>query len=156
MFEYPQSPAALPIVTTADPSSPDLPFANLAIDLVTGDLKLPIQIVRGVDAYAQRLRARLRFFKGEWFLDKRQGMPYFEAILVKNPDISLIQSIFRQAVLSTPGTQSIYRMDTRLVSVERKLVVDPLEIVLTSGVIFRAQPDEFIIAIPGSDHKAKL
>ena len=77
-------------------------------------------------------------------------MPYFEAVFVKNPDLSLVQSIFRRAILGTPGVQTIARMVTTFDKSTRSFTIDPLEIVLTGGVVFRAQPDEFIIALPSS------
>ena len=35
----------------------------------------------------QQTSLRLRFFKGEWFLDDERGMPWWQRILVKNPDV---------------------------------------------------------------------
>lgn len=130
------------------PDDESLPFATLAIVEATGDIEIPPRIVRGVEAIRLRILARLKFFKGEWFLDLRQGMPYFEAVFVKNPDVSLVQSIFRRAILSTPGVQTIIRMSTQLDRATRTFTIDPLEIMLTGGVVFRAQPDEFVITLP--------
>jgi hypothetical protein len=127
----------------------DFPFATFAIDATTGDIEFPPRIVRGTEAIRLRLEARLQFFKREWFLDLRQGMPYYEAVFVKNPDISLVQSIFRRAILATPGVQTIARMVTTFDSAARSFTLYPLEIVLTGGVVFRAQPDELIISLPG-------
>jgi len=148
-FSFPLSVAQPAVVTTADGDlGGTLKFSTFAIVEATGDIEIPPRIVRGVEAIRLRIMARLRFFKREWFLDKRQGMPYFEAILVKNPDVSLVQSIFRRAILSTPGVLSIARMVTSLDSSLRQFTISPLEIVLTGGVVFRAQPEEFIISLP--------
>lgn len=125
----------------------DLPFATLAIVEATGDVEIPPRIVTGVEAYRLRLTARLNFFKREWFLDKRQGMPYYEVVFVKNPDISLVQAIFRRAILLTPGTQSIKKMTTAFDQTLRSFTINPLEIIVTGGKIFRAQPDEFIVPL---------
>lgn len=128
--------------------SEDLPFAELALDEATWDLKIPIEILQGVPAFAQRLRVRLQFFFREWFLDLRQGVPYFEVILVKNPDLNLVRSIFRRVILQTPGALSIAKFQTDMDRASRTFTLYPLEIVLTGGVVFRAQPNEFIIQIP--------
>ena len=130
---------------TEDGSS--FPFATYASVEATGDLEFPLRIVRGVEAFRLRLLARLRFFKKEWFLDTRQGVPYFEVVYVKNPDISLVQAIFRRAILSTPGAQSIAKMSTTFDQSVRSFTINPLEIIVTGGKIFRAQPDEFIIPL---------
>lgn len=73
------------------------------IDLSTGD----IQLTSGLEAIAQALRIRLKFFKGEWFLSPDVGMPYFEKIFVKNPSVQLINSIFRKAILACPGVKDV-------------------------------------------------
>jgi hypothetical protein len=51
----------------------------------------------------QKIAARFQFFKGEWFLDLRQGIPYFQNVLGKNPNLAVIQALFRKVVATTPG-----------------------------------------------------
>ncbi len=150
-YNFPLNVQQPQVVTSADGDLDGLlPFATLARVEATGDIEIPPRVVRGVEAVRLRLTSRLKFFKGEWFLDKRQGMPYFEAVFVKNPDLSLVQSIFRRALLATPGVLSVARIVTTFDRASRSFVIDPLEIVLTGGVVFRAQPDEFIIALPAN------
>ncbi len=72
-------------------------------DFSTGDLVL----LTGSAAVAQQLKIRLRMFLGEWFLDTRTGMPYFQSILVKNPNFAAIKSIFREAIVTTPGVSDV-------------------------------------------------
>ncbi|MCK6585965.1 MAG: hypothetical protein L6Q76_00110 [Polyangiaceae bacterium] len=69
------------------------------LDLLEGQL----YFVSRVDAVAQHLRQRLQFFRGEWFLNLLEGVPYYESILVKNPNLVLVRSIFRRVILTTPG-----------------------------------------------------
>lgn len=101
-------------------------MANLLLTLA-GDLDFSsggLQIVEGTDEIAQKLFTRLQFFLGEWFLDRRQGIPYYEKILIKNPDLIIIQSIFREAILETPGVTSLLDViQTDLESATRKLSV---------------------------------
>lgn len=150
-YSFPLSVTQPVVVTSADGDLDGLlPFATFARVEATGDIEIPPRVVRGVEAIRLRLTSRLRFFKSEWFLDLRQGMPYYEAVFVKNPDVSLVQSIFRRAILATPGVQSIARMATSFDRGARSFTIDPLEIVLTGGVVFRAQPDEFIVALPAN------
>lgn len=132
-------------VEPTDPAS--LPLADLKIDDATGDMVLPPVLAVGVDAVRQRLLIRLKFFRGEWFLDLRQGLPYYEQVLVKTPSLPLVESVFRRAILSTPGVLSIQKMSVTFLRPERRLVIDPLEILLTNGTVFRAQPDEFIVEV---------
>lgn len=86
-------------------------------NLTTGDLAQPLAIVRGVDAVIQRLCIRLAFFRGEWFLDQREGVPYLQSVFVKNPDLPLIEALFRRVARTTPGVTRVVSyaaaLDTR-------------------------------------------
>lgn len=154
IYSYPLAiSSGVPIVTSADELAAELPYTELLLDEATGDIAYPPQWVTGVGAVLQRIRFRLRMFKGEWFLDKRQGMPYYQAILgVKNPDLGFISSLFRRAIESTPGVQTVVRMGVSLEA--RRLTINPLEILLTAGVVFRAQPDEFIVPLTSEPENA--
>lgn len=73
---------------------------QLQNDLVfeQGDLVLVTDL-----AYVQqRLRIRLDFAQGEWFLDTSVGVPYKEQILVRNPNLQVISAILRDRILSMP------------------------------------------------------
>lgn len=80
-------------------------MASIAIDstndviIENNDLKL----ITGVEEVAQILRQELRVFLGEWFLDTREGIPYFEEILKKNPNPITVDSIFKNKILNSPG-----------------------------------------------------
>lgn len=81
-------------------------MADLKLDATTGDLAIEnndLVIIDGVDAMGQHVKIRLRLFRGEWFLDVRVGIPYYEKILVKNPDLVAVRAIFREAILETQG-----------------------------------------------------
>lgn len=77
------------------------------LDLSTNDLVL----LEGADAIAQHLLLRLNIFQGEWFLDQRIGIPYYEQILIKSPNLIAVRGIFRQAITSTPGVEQLERID---------------------------------------------
>lgn len=78
----------------------DILVTNNALTLNSGDA-----------AIRQHLNIRLQFFKGEWLLDLRLGVPYYEYVLVKDPDLSLVRNIFRKAILDTPGIASLESFD---------------------------------------------
>lgn len=79
------------------------------IDISSGDMVY----LTGNEAIAQHVLVRLRFFSGEWFLDTRIGIPYFQQILVKNPDDAAVRAIFIEAIVTTPGIDSLdsFEMD---------------------------------------------
>lgn len=47
---------------------------------------------------AQRLKIKLLFFKGEWFLDENYGIPYFQEVFVKGTNREAIDDRFRIAI----------------------------------------------------------
>lgn len=56
---------------------------------------------------AQRHRTRLRFVYGEWFMNLLAGIPWFEVVLVKNPDLPLISAIVQRVLSGTRGVQTV-------------------------------------------------
>jgi hypothetical protein len=72
---------------------------------------------------AQRVRSRLLFFLGEWFLDTRQGVPYFLQVFVSNPDIPLVTSLFRRVIEETPGVASLETFQVAFIRTSRVLRV---------------------------------
>lgn len=97
-------------------------YAEIARDPLTDDVAIPIRIIRGPDAVIQRIRQRFRFFLGEWFLDKRLGVPYYDSILVKNPDVAVVTTIFRRVLVDTPGVARVISMTARVDKGARELV----------------------------------
>jgi len=56
---------------------------------------------------AQTLWTRFRFFQGEWFLDPRVGVPYFQQILGIKTSIPILTSLLKQVILQTAGIKSL-------------------------------------------------
>lgn len=97
----------------------DIKLSGDSLVIENGDLVL----VDGIEAIAQHLRIRLRFFRGEWFADQRIGLPFYESIFVKRPNLNIIRSILREAILETPGIVGIQALDTQLNAATRTLTV---------------------------------
>lgn len=70
---------------------------------------------------AQELNARLNFAQGEWFMDTQQGFPYLAAVLVKNPDVNVLATLYRSVFLATPGVASVASFVIGFVGAVRKL-----------------------------------
>lgn len=99
---------------------------DLELDPNTGDLKLTggdLTLVQDVAAIRQEAETRMRFFLGEWFLDVTAGIPYFQNILVKSPNLGAIKSILTDEVLATVGVQSLLTMDLNFDAGARVLAV---------------------------------
>lgn len=80
----------------------DLDFSDNRLNLIDGD-----------DAIVQHCALRLRFVRGEFFLDDEIGTPYFEKVLVKNPDLVAVRAILRKVVAETPGILSVTSFTVR-------------------------------------------
>lgn len=78
-------------------------------------------IAAGIDAIRQHLMIRLRFFLGEWFQNRDEGIDYYGKILVKNPDIPLITGMLNRVVRETPGVVSVDVFDLTYVPSTRTL-----------------------------------
>lgn len=88
---------------------------------IAGDLAFdaagqPI-FVEDVDAIAQDIRTRLRWFKGEWFLDARTGFPWFQRILGRKVTERVVELLLRRAISGTPG---VVRIATMRVDIDRR------------------------------------
>ena len=103
---------------------------NLSIDPLTNDLILVKQnlvLTSDTAALAQLCESRLLMIKGDYFLDKTQGIPYVSEVFVKTTDRALVDSFFKNILLETDGVKSIieysgeYVGSTRTYKVEFKV-----------------------------------
>src|SRR4030065_1650527 len=75
-----------------------------------GDLELStggLETVDGADGIEQDVLIRLKSIEGDWFLNLRDGLPYFTRILVESPNESDLYFFFRDALADIPGVLSV-------------------------------------------------
>lgn len=95
------------------------------------DLVMPLRYSTGVAGVAQGIRIRIRMVKGEWFLNRDEGVPYFDNDIVPESDALMGQhfnelkarAAFRRAILSAPGVLKLLRLDLRYNQSTRRLEV---------------------------------
>ena len=107
-------PPGGPLPITAQPWGDYMSDITLDTDgdiLVTGS---DLTLTTGADAIKQHLSQRLKTFYGEWFLNAEQGVPYLQQVLKKNPDMTVLDSIFKREILNTPGILQLteFSLDT--------------------------------------------
>lgn len=66
-----------------------------------------IKVVDQGAEVVQHVRTRLLFYKEEWFLNQNAGIPYFQEIFTKPTNLANIESIFKSAILNTPGVRKL-------------------------------------------------
>ena len=86
------------------------------------------------DAIPQHLRQRLRVLKGEWFLDRTIGLPYFDLIMEKNPSSKLVAAVFKKTILDTPGVLKLNSFDLSFDRINRKVSVS-FEATISNGTV---------------------
>ncbi|MDA9008634.1 hypothetical protein N9K16_01595 [Alphaproteobacteria bacterium] len=77
-----------------------------------------------LEQVAQRVKTRLLMFKEEWFLDEREGMPWFQDILVKPMDQGFVESEMKRIILETEGVEKLTTFSLDYDSIERRLEVE--------------------------------
>ena len=50
------------------------------------------------DSVEQKINIRLRWFLSEWRWDKSEGLPYFDDLYIKNPDIDAFANSIRRKI----------------------------------------------------------
>lgn len=119
---------------------------DIFLDPDTGDLSIVSGKIRlttpGVEASAQRLRVRLRLFRGEYVLDRRVGMPYAD-FLGKKGVLRRYDEMLRSAVRTCPGVASL---NTFLLTLD----ADRLATVTLSASALDGQPIDLAGFIVGS------
>ena len=71
----------------------------------------------------QRVKMRLRFFQGEWFLDTAHGIPYYQEMIGKKPaNLNIVSQIFNDAILEVEGVLSMIESIIDIDNTNRKIL----------------------------------
>ena len=97
---------------------------DLAFDPKVKDLIIPIQPMDGAARIRQAVTIHLRRWRGDWFLDTSDGVPYVESILGKNKRPEIVEAILRAEILKVRGVKSIKSFTLLNDQRTRKISVD--------------------------------
>ncbi len=115
-----------------------------------GDLALvggSVAIIEGPPAIRQKLSARFKFFLGEWFLDLRQGVPYYRDVFLKEPNLDVVRSLFRKLIIETPGVLSLVTFTVSYNEARRSMAFAFQAKVDGGEVIVRPTDRDFLLEI---------
>lgn len=114
---------------------------DLGLNAKTHDLIIDngdLIVIDNAERVAQQIKIQLLTWAGEWFLDTRHGVPYLDYILVKNPNMELISSIFREQIMSVDDVDSVNSLEINYNAQTRTMVVE-YEASTTYGVVCRKE-----------------
>lgn len=100
---------------------------DIKLDKTTHDLDLSqsdLSLIDEIDYIEQKSKIELLFFFAEWFLDITKGIKYWEVVFVKNPNLSLIDSLFKAAILEIPGVDTLTAYDSTFNSLLKKFTLE--------------------------------
>lgn len=85
------------------------------------------------DSVAQACNVCLRWWLGEWFLDRSRGVPYIRDLLKKGVGEATVRTLLKRELLSVEGVAQVARMTIALDRRTRVCRVSEIEIVTTEG-----------------------
>ncbi len=90
---------------------------NLYLDFTTKDMALTadknLRLTSTLTEFvSQKIENLLSYFYGEWFLNFEGGIPYFEKIFTKNPDINLVNTILLRQIKTIDEIIEIIKFET--------------------------------------------
>lgn len=87
-------------------------MVDLLLDKDTGDLALTDSgDITVTDSVQQAVRIRLLWFLEEWRLGPSLGFPYFQQMLVKNPNVAKLKYLLRKTVLDVDEVTDVTDID---------------------------------------------
>jgi len=113
--------------------------ASHQLDLTGGDVSL----VTGQEAIKQEILIALRIVQGEWFLDRRVGIPYFTRFLGAEYSETVVLDVYARALRKIPGVKSVESISVEEPDANRMVSVQAE--VLTVGDERISVREEFII-----------
>lgn len=89
-----------------------------------GDLFLDeVGDIATTDSIVQAVRIRLLWFFNEWRLGPDLGLPYFEEVLLKNPNETKIKHLIREQVMSVTGVTDVTEITISIDKRTREAVI---------------------------------
>lgn len=83
---------------------------------------------------SQRIQCRLQTFRGECFLDRSVGVPYFSEVMKKNPDLGRIRSLLAAIIKGVDGVAKLLSLDL-LFSQKNRHLTASFRVLGTNGEI---------------------
>lgn len=99
---------------------------DLKLDKGTHDLVIEnsdLQIVSDIEWLEQSIKIKLQFFLAEWFLDTTAGLDYANIVFVKDPDLNLVDNLYKIALTEYDEVVEILEFNSSFDVAQRQLNV---------------------------------
>lgn len=107
-----------------------------------------VQLTSTLTEYVKvKIRQRLRFFLGEWVLDRRKGIPYLRSVIAQpytNPNA--VRAVLRAVVLSIPEVAGLPDFDIDFSPTERRLGVSFTATLADGSPVVSQADDDFVFS----------
>lgn len=100
------------------------------LEITNSDLTL----VSGSVYVANKIRIALRTFKTEWYLNINAGLPYYEEIFIKNPNVDFIADLYQSEILKIKEVKELTEFELTL---ENRKMTITFTAILQSGEILK-------------------
>ncbi len=75
------------------------------------DNDIQFATVTGIQEVRQRIQERLRYWRGEWFLNSAEGLPYLTDLLGSRLDEGLVHTVIREQVLDVADVTGVSNIE---------------------------------------------
>ena len=99
------------------------------LDIQVGDILL----VSAHEDVIQHIRQRLLAFRGEWFLDLAEGLPWFEEILGKPQNIETVEALLKERIQGSPGVDELTAFAISPVDTQERAIRVDFSVRMVSG-----------------------
>lgn len=72
---------------------------------------------------AQKILIRLKWFLSEWRWNKKEGLPYFEKLFIKNPDLDYFESAIRSKIFEVKEIIGVKEVSIKVNAKERQAII---------------------------------
>jgi hypothetical protein len=102
---------------------------NYYIDPLTDDVTLDstnnLRFTETLTEYvSQKIINNLQTFKGEWYQNIDLGIPYYDRVLIKNPDLDDVDNLFQSEILEVEEVVEILEYESEFDNSTRKYTVN--------------------------------
>lgn len=75
------------------------------------------------NSVSQKIKIRLKWFLEEWRWNQKFGLPYFEYLLIKNPELDYFKSLIRETVFNVAEITGVDNIEISVDSKTRKGII---------------------------------